>query len=141
VHAQELLHERRKRVQAEAVHGGDAQRAAHRLRALAQLLFERVQLLQDGLALSVEQAPRLRRHREAPRAPLDEPAIVPPLERGELLTHGGLRHEIELPGFAEAAGFDQVAERFQGLDVHAPLISKTYLPRYAIECDLSLAFD
>ena len=120
---EELLERFRELVQADAVHGGDTNAAAHRLPEALQLLAEVAIATGDVLARLIEQlAGGSRLH--VPLGALDQRLVEAGLECPHLLAHRRLRDEILRRGGGEAAGFDEIAEYLQGLEVHRSLPDK-----------------
>src|ERR1043166_7069840 len=119
VERHELAHDGRKLVQAHAVDRRHAHRPAHRPRELPHVLLKVRVGRQHLAARLVEGLARLRQAQLAPPAhALKQPPLELRLQPAHLLAHSRLRDEVALRGLREAARLDEVAEDFQGLDLH-----------------------
>src|SRR5262249_11322490 len=91
----ELFDVRRQFVQADAVNGGDLDRAGRRRRFDLHPLFQRMKMFENLPAFGVENPSGFgERHAFAP-APLDQLLVESLFERFDLLADGRLRYEIE----------------------------------------------
>ena len=118
VRLQEALQLRGELVEPDGVHRRDAYRAGHDLRRRLQPRLEFLVALHDLLAHLVEDLAGGRELHVAARA-LEELLAVLVLQHADLLRNRGLGDVVLRRGDREALGLDDVAEHFEGLEMHA----------------------
>jgi len=104
-------------VEANAVNGRNADGSRDNIFYFLELAVERVESLDDLLAVIVKDLP-LTREPKVFFAALDQERLEQALERTDLLADGGLGDVVDLGGLGKALGFGQIAEDFQTLDLH-----------------------
>jgi len=108
-------------VEADAVDGGDADRPGDEVAvlgdALGNAILEGIELLYDAEGGLVKEPP-LGGEGEVLAAAVDEGDAEAAFEGAELLADGGLGDAVGAGGLAEAAAVGQVAEDFEGFDLH-----------------------
>ena len=114
---EKLLQERRQRVQPDRVDRRDANIARHHVLQRLHPAGQRLEGVDDLLAVVVEQLTLLGQPKHL-LAAFDQQRIEMPLERADLLAHRRLRDLVDPRRAGKAPALGQVAKNPQALDLH-----------------------